>query len=338
VKSLHSLAAKVQHWLSVHEIGPGRMVAAVSGGPDSVALLLALLLVRPGEPLVLAHLNHLLRGPESDADEQFVRQLHAKLSETNEAEVQLRVERRDIARDAALSKMNLEAAGRRCRYEWLRQVAQETGSPWLATGHTADDQAETVLHRLLRGTGIRGLRGIAPTWTIAPGTRLLRPLLQVTRHEVLDFLEEQRQSFRDDSSNRNPRHTRNRLRHELLPLLEDQYNPAVRSLLAGLAEQAKELFEDLEHAAGRLLAAAELPLAGSLRILDRGVLSAAPPLVAREALRLLWQRADWPMSQMTFEKWRRLLAVCQDDRTSLDLPGGIRARSRGAVMQIGRTT
>src|SRR5439155_1463745 len=126
---------------------------------------------------------------------------------------------------------NLEAVARELRYDWLMRVAGEAGASFVATGHTADDQAETVMHHLLRGTGLRGLTGIAPRRLLAPQVELIRPLLEVQRTEVLSFLDERKQPYRHDRSNLNLGFTRNRIRHELLPNLADKYNPAVVACL-----------------------------------------------------------------------------------------------------------
>src|SRR5262249_49811343 len=155
--------------------GPPGLVAAVSGGADSVALARALLEARPGPafPVVLAHLNHQLRGPDSDADECFVAGLGLP-------GVEVVVGRLEVARLAAQRGENLEAVARQERYRWLAGVARERGLRWVATGHTASDQAETVLHRLLRGSGLQGLRGIAARRDLGEGVEVLRPLLGVT--------------------------------------------------------------------------------------------------------------------------------------------------------------
>src|SRR5207244_6544441 len=134
-------------------------------------------------------------------------------------------------------------------YDWLTVVAQETGAAWIATGHTADDQAETVLHHILRGTGLSGLRGIALRRPLTHGTDLIRPLLRVTRAQVLDYLSAEGQPYCEDQSNSDLDYTRNRLRHELLPHLAEHYNSAVRSVLARLAEQAEEVYAELEERA-----------------------------------------------------------------------------------------
>jgi tRNA(Ile)-lysidine synthase len=230
---------------------------------------------------------------------------------------------------------NLEAVARRVRYDWLTRVAQETGSAWVATGHTADDQAETVLHRLLRGAGLRGLRGIAVRRELAPGVELVRPLLAVTRTEVLAYLQAEAQAYRQDSTNLDPGYTRNRIRHELLPHLAERYNPAVVQTLARLAEQAEEAFRDEEARARALLAEAERPRAGALLVLDRPTLAAAPRRLVREALRLAWEREGWPLGEMGFGDWDRVAAVALGEAAAADLPGGVRARCRERVVQLG---
>lgn len=315
-------------------IGPpdDGVVLAVSGGPDSVALARAAAAARGGGGrLVLAHLNHGLRGAESDADEAFVADLASRL-----AGVELCRARLDVAAEAERAGANLEAAARRLRYAWLASVAREHGCLRVATGHTADDQAETVLHRLLRGAGLQGLRGIAPRRPLAPGVELVRPMLGLTRPEVLAFLRGLGQPFREDASNRDLCRTRNRIRHELLPLLAREYNPAVVSVLGRLAAQAAEAHRAEEAEAAALLAAAELPRAGPRLVLDRPRLAAAPGRVVRALLRLVWEREGWPRDGMNFAAWQRLAALARGDGVAGDFPGGVRARRRGRVVLLER--
>jgi tRNA(Ile)-lysidine synthase len=310
--------------------GPG--VVAVSGGADSVALLRALIAAGAG-PLTAAHVNHGLRAAESDADEAFVRGLAERLGVT------WCVARLDVAKMAADAGANLEATARRLRYDWLAEVAADVRAKWVATGHTADDQAETVLHRLVRGTGLQGLRGIAAV-KAGPGREpwaaaVIRPLLTVTRAEVLGYLASLNQPYRTDSSNADPRFTRNRIRAELLPLLRT-FNPEIVSVLDRLADQASEAFAVLEADAAALLAEAELPRAGDRLVLDAPKLTAAHPYRVREALRLLWRREGWPTERMTFDHWNRLVAVARGEPPAADFPGGVTARHAGRVVQLGR--
>ena len=213
-------------------IQPGDAVAAaVSGGADSVALLevLARLRERLGIALAVAHLNHRLRGAESEGDARFVEQLAARhhLPFFHQAQ--------DVAAEARRQGANLEATARALRYSFLRELVQSGRVSKVATGHTANDQAETVVARLVRGAGTRGLAGIYP---VVDGW-LVRPLLELRRAQLRAWLTEQGLSWREDSSNRDLRLTRNRLRGAVLPLLE-QFNPRLVEHLAATAEIARD--------------------------------------------------------------------------------------------------
>jgi tRNA(Ile)-lysidine synthase len=327
------LAAEVRRFAAAHALtGPG--VVAVSGGPDSVALLRALVQAGAG-PLTVGHVNHKLRGDESDGDEAFVRDLAGRLG----LPVAVRVA------DPRPLGGNLEATARRLRYEFLHSVGG-----WVATGHTLDDQAETVLHHLIRGTGLDGLRGIAADWRAGsvsdrsdqpPATgvlrgeevalrsltlpaRLVRPMLAVSRADVLGYLAELGQPCRTDASNADPAFTRNRIRAELLPLLRT-FNPQVTAALGRLGEQAAEAIDGRDERAATLLAVAELPRTG-----DVVVLLADSPLT-RDAVRLLWRREGWPTDRMTHAHWQRLAALAPGD-----YPGGVSVRRVGRVVQLVR--
>jgi tRNA(Ile)-lysidine synthase len=314
------------------------IVVAVSGGADSVALVRSLDAARDRRaplPLVVAHLNHQLRGRDSDADEEFVVALHAQLSAAGRPNLILCRARRDIAAQARAEGANLEALARRERYRWLADTARTLGMKYIATGHTANDQAETVLHRLLRGTGLRGLRGIAARRELEPGLTLVRPLLPATRADILAYLRELEQSYREDATNSDLRYTRNRIRHELIPYLAQHYNPAIISVLAGLAEQADESYRIEEAAALALLSEAELPRAGDLLIFDLRDLLAAPRHRVREMFHLVWTRENWPLGGMDRAAWERLARVVFGDLPAVDLPGGVHARRRERVVQVG---
>lgn len=326
------MRAKVEHaWRGLGTPAPG-VVVAVSGGPDSVALLHALSSLRNAAdgPLVVAHLNHQLRGAESDDDEAFVRELAAARG------VAVVCHRLDMAALVRAEGGNLEALARRERYRWLAEVAREQGLRFVVTGHTASDQAETVLHRVLRGTGLEGLRGIAPRRRLTDGVELVRPLLEVTRREVLDYLTEVGQPARQDASNEDRRFTRNRIRHELLPLLAREYNPRVEEVLARLARLAEEwATEDQEEAAG-LLERTERGRERGLVLLDAEAFGGVPRRRIRSALRLLWRREGWPMLEMGLDHWDGATAVCLGEPNRRDLPGGVRIERRGVVVRVGR--
>ena len=329
------LPAVRKSWFSLGDPPPG-LIIAVSGGPDSVALVRILLAVRAERPipLVLAHLNHQLRGGDSDADEAFVADLHATLVAGGAGHLHLARHRLDIARLAAEQGGNLESLARRERYHWLAEVAKSHGLRHVVTGHTASDQAETILHRLLRGTGLDGLRGIAFRRELEPGIEVVRPLLHVRREQVLAYLHEQNQPARHDGSNDDTRFTRNRIRHELLPMLARAFNPRIVEVLARLAEQAGEVFAEEESAGAALLRQAERPRAGSLVILDVGCLRQASRRGIRSALRQVWQREGWPAGEMSFDHWQRLADLVSAEGGAHDLPGGTHARRRGGVVQL----
>jgi tRNA(Ile)-lysidine synthase len=208
-----------------------RVGVAVSGGADSVALLLLLaeLRERLGIVLSVVHFNHKLRGKDSDADEKFAVRLAEKYGLTFHAG------RADIAAKAKRDKANLEDTARRARYEFFAALVEDGRMDKVAVAHTADDQAETVLAHILRGTGLAGLGGIHPTVQ-----HVVRPLLKVRRAELRAYLRSKKQTWREDATNRDTTRMRARIRKKLLPILEKQFRPAVVEHLATLAELARE--------------------------------------------------------------------------------------------------
>jgi len=318
-------------FLRKHSLLGVRGVLAVSGGPDSLALAAAFAELSGDAdfpPLHLAHFNHKLRGADSDADEQFVRSFAA------ERRIEFRSSHRDIAALARESKTNLEEMARTARYRWLAEVAREVGARWIATGHTADDQAETILHNVLRGSGIRGLGGMPEARELEPGILLVRPLLNVRRSEIVAFLAERKLVARHDVTNEDTQRTRSRLRHETLPALSRDFNPALVDVLARIGEQCREVQSLLDLLASDLLNRAELPAAGDLKILHAKTIADANPVVAAEAFRALWRREFWPMGEMNYEDWRSLIDLSHQTSGARDLPGPVRVRRAGAVLQL----
>jgi len=254
---------------------PGQGVGvAVSGGADSVCLLHVLRELAPRWDLRLSvlHLDHRLRGAESEADAEFVRQLAASLA------LEFHLRRVDVA--ALAGSGNLEEAARAARRQFYLEFLRDGRLDRVALGHTRSDQAETVLFRFLRGSGTAGLAGI---WPVTP-EGLVRPLLEVDRKEVIDYLQTRGLPWREDSSNQDPRFARNRIRHELLPRLSREWNPALADTLAQAAALAQEDEEYWRRETERL-AAAELRFWGGAVLLRAGVLSALPPAVARRLVR-----------------------------------------------------
>jgi tRNA(Ile)-lysidine synthase len=215
-----------------HLLLPGDNVGVcVSGGADSVALLHVMIELekRLGIVLSVVHFNHQLRGKQSDADEKFVAGLAAK------HDLPFHVARENVAAKAKREKANVEDAGRRARYAFFARLVDEGKLTRLAVAHTADDQAETVLAHILRGTGLAGLGGIHPTFG-----NVVRPLLQIRRAALRVYLRERKQTWREDATNRDISKMRARIRKKLLPLLERQFQPAIVEHLAALADLARE--------------------------------------------------------------------------------------------------
>lgn len=221
------------------------VVVGVSGGADSMSLLDGLCRARDTgrgpERIVVAHLNHQLRGSDSDEDESFVRVEAARYG------VGCEVERQPVGEIAKAGRLNLEAVARSCRYDFLQRVAIDAAAPVVFTAHTSDDQAETVLMRLLRGSGMTGLTGIHWQRPLGEGVRLIRPFLAATRAEILDHLRHYSIGFRVDQSNHSIDFMRNRIRHELLPILRT-YNPGIDQLLvrtSGLLREDENCLHEL---------------------------------------------------------------------------------------------
>ena len=219
-----------------------RWLLAVSGGPDSMAMLYGLLMLREKGQLELsglhiAHLNHQLRGDDSDADAEFVRQ------QARQLQIEVTVDSIDVAGAARENGESIEVAARRLRYSFLAEAGRVNNCNKIALGHNADDNVETILHRILRGTGIRGLAGMSAVREL-PDTKeqseltIVRPLLTSTRCEIEAFVKQHDIKFRLDRSNLSDEYTRNRIRNELLPLLRKNYNPEIGTALLQLGRIA----------------------------------------------------------------------------------------------------
>ncbi len=311
------------------------VLLAVSGGADSVGLLRAMCALGGSGSgrIVAAHLNHGLRGEQSDADEAFVVDLCRRLG------VGCEVGRSNVARLADQQGDGLEAAARKARYRFLAETAGRFGARFVATAHTADDQAETILHHILRGTGLRGLSGIRRVRRLGPAV-LIRPVLQFRRAEVRAYLQELGQPYREDASNADLHLTRNRIRHELLPRLAADFNPRVVEALLRLGRLAGEAQSVLAGMAERLCERFAHPLSdGSVRI-DAEGLADQPPYLVCEMLAGVWASQGWPVQAMGRAEWETLaqmLAACalsgKQPPAARTFPGGVGVRpERGHLM------
>ena len=309
-----------------------RLGVAVSGGGDSVALLLLLLELRErlGVVLSVVHVNHKLRGRASEGDEKFAARLAA------EHQLVFHAHHVDAAAEARRSKINLEDAARRVRYAYFAQLAANGAVTRIATAHTADDQAETVLAHLLRGTGIAGLAGIHRVCG-----EVIRPLLSVRRAELRAYLKSRKQAWREDATNRDTGRTRARIRRKLIPLLEEQFQPAAVPHLAALAERAQEnaaLLAALSREAVRLFAKPEggricIPIENLLRPWNLSPLEATRALSA-EMVQELAARVKSRAGQLTGTHIDAVLQLAQrgESGKSLPLPGGASVRREHDVL------
>ena len=325
--------------------GESTVVIAASGGADSTALLEAILQLRPDPAqTIVAHFNHAMRGAESDGDQSFVESISERLGV------------KCISRRATLDEISKpsESSLRKLRHQFLKEVASRHNARWIVMGHQADDQVETFLHHLLRGSGPSGLSGIQSFRRIDALVDIVRPLLRVRRCDILDYLRGLKQTYREDSSNATLDYTRNRIRNELLPSLRTFANS--ESLDVRLL-QARELIAE-EHAAFVELADRWLAKIGyaseeSLFASDEtqnGTKHFSVPIpmcrnepwpIIREALVMIWHRMNWPMREMNHKHWRKLQTMIeQASQTThpkrLELPGQIIATCRKGMFRLER--
>lgn len=316
------------------------LLLAISGGADSMALLHGTLqlLAASSTPLPIhaIHINHGLRAADSDQDAEFVQQA----CQRHGVPCRLETVQAQIAH-AASAGMSLEEAARSVRYERLTAAASDLGAHYVVTAHHRDDQAETILHNILRGTGLQGLQGMTASRALGPPgspasrLRLIRPLLHCSRDELRDYLLQSQVPFREDASNLDLRFTRNRIRHELLPLLKRVFNPQADRHLVELGRHAADALTCLDEIADRLLQDALLELSASSCRLYRSRLTTAPDFLQRHALTRLWQRLHWPRQSMTAAHWKRLsTTITSGSPASLALPGQIQLRIRGDLAHL----
>ena len=311
------------------------VLVAVSGGADSVGLLRGLArLKRPGGGrLWVAHFNHGLRGAESDEDERFVADLATQLDLGFHSG-------RTAGKLTAPGRDGLEAAAREARYRFLQQTAEKVGARYLVTGHTADDQVETILHRILRGTGLAGLSGMNRVRALNPAVTLVRPLLGLRRMDVRHYLKAIDQSWREDASNTCLDATRNWIRHELLPSIEEHVNIAGSEAIfrpGGLANEARHWIDSM---ADQLAEKALISQGTEELAYDCRAFEGENRYLVRETLRLIWRRQGLPEQAMGFAEWEVLAELAMESRGKAekrcDLPGAIRVRKTGTQLVISR--
>ncbi len=302
-----------------------------------MALLRAL--VELGGPnagrLFVGHFDHHLRGEASHEDAAFVAELSQRLAipcEIGRPNKPLRGGTGHVA----------EAVARRARYAFLEELAGRLGARFVATAHTADDQAETILHRILRGTGLAGLAGIPRTRPLGPAT-LIRPLLAVRRTQILNYLEAIGQDYRRDASNENLAYTRNRLRHELLPWAAEHVNPDAVEAVVRLGHLAAESRAAVADVVKALLERTVVEHSDKAAEIDAAALASHPRYLVREVLMALWRQMDWPRRAMGYREWDALATLLRSagagepsSGPARVFPGGVSARCMGGRLRLER--
>lgn len=348
------MQVKLEHFLNQFHIRDGRILVGVSGGADSVALLRGLKFLAESRrlELVVGHFDHALREDSAD-DARWVESLSATLG------ICSCMERNPHTRD---SKTSLpEATARSLRYDFFQRIAIQEQCRWVAVAHTADDQVETILHHIVRGSGLKGVCGIpatrvlgnesqtvtisSPRGGLSALTRqkarepllLVRPLLQVWRTELLTCLDSMQQSYCTDSTNTDCGYTRNRIRHEILPLLRTKLNPRVDEALLRLAQQATDAQAAMTALVHEWLPEAILDRQPHSVRLNQSSLQGRSIGVLREFFGQLWQLQEWPRQDLSFEHLHQLAEMVAEYRPHrLSLPGHIEAISRGRVFELRR--
>lgn len=300
------------------------MAVAVSGGADSVGLLRLLLEARKelGIVLSVAHFNHKIRGRDADEDETFVQELAAK------HDLAFHFSTADTPQFARDHRLGLEAAARQLRQQFFRELIRQNAATRVATAHTLDDQAETVLLRLMRGAGTKGLAGIYPQIKLEGGS-IVRPLLTVRRAEVRSWLESLRQTWREDATNSDLSFTRNRVRQKLLPLIESEFGLASLERLAETATIARAEEEYWEAQLRPLLE--ERTDAGEC-CLSIDALLVQPLAICRRLVREAAQQLDLTLD---FTHVEQVLALVQaGERKTIALPHGFCAWADGHILRL----
>jgi tRNA(Ile)-lysidine synthase len=328
--------------LPAHDFWSERLVVGVSGGADSVALLIGLHSLAAGQgvppKLLVAHAKHDLREAAA-ADAAFVVNLAAELG------VPCMVRDVRVREPGDVRGEGIEGRARRLRYEFLAAVAREEGARFVAVAHTADDQAETILHRSLRGTGLAGLAGMASARELSDGVALVRPLLAVPRGVVRGYLESCGQVWMEDATNADVRYARNFLRHQILAQCESGPYPAAAASLTRLGSQAAAVAGAVRSAANHLLEAHSHRHADGTTVLQTQKLAGLDRHLLAEIFVALWHREGWRRRDMTARHYSQLAAMAAASAdpiaaapSAIDLPGEVRARVLADGMVVGGIT
>ncbi len=322
----HSLEKKLQKELEHQFSGESRrIIVGVSGGADSVALLRAIHSLQNEMQLEIwiAHFDHQTRNGQSHQDAIWVEQLTRNL--------QLNY----MPGKASPGNNISEEALREQRLNFLIETARQKQADFICLAHHADDQVETVLHHIVRGTGLQGLMGIPAHRPVSDNITLLHPMLQIRKSEILDYLQAINQNFCTDATNENLQYTRNRIRHQLLPLL-DELNPQASTHLIQLSQQIEETHRYLKLEAEKLFKKCVISINNDLVRLDATALKADSAVIVRELFRSIWEKLRWPRKKMALTHWNKLALFVQNTQTRIEFPAAITVIKRGEMIVLER--
>ncbi len=306
-----------------------KVIVAVSGGPDSVFLTRALntLGKKLNMELSIVHLDHGLRGEESTEDAEFVKGLARSLKLEF-------IHKRINLRELKDRKLSVEEAARLERYKFFREAAAKKGANVVATAHTLDDQAETVLINLIRGASTKGASGIPPVREDADGLKIIRPLVELQKSEMLEYLAENKIAYRIDSSNLQNEYFRNVVRREIIPFLE-RFNPRVKRALSNFAGHLREDLEFMRRAKAE--SAKRLSKKTGERIsFDLKDIVVQPRALAKEIIRDSLETIGGDVKKLSYRHWRDIDSFLRVKRkgSSLDLPGGVRLSRKDRTLEL----
>jgi tRNA(Ile)-lysidine synthase len=342
---MDSAISAINNFLQTIAIKPGdKILAAVSGGADSIAMLHLLFqskIINNQLSITCVHINHHLRGQESYEDQKFVETLCAAWN------IPLFIEQIDVKSYAAKEKLSIETAARQLRLEALERIAKKTGCKYIATAHHKDDQAETVLFRLQRGTAFAGLAGIRPTRE-HHGLQWIRPLLNIRRSEIESYCTQNNITWRTDASNIETHYRRNWIRHCLLPHLQQNSNSDLTEKLATLAQSALLLQQKTESVAAQIwqqprtvAASASEPIlktgdshlfSQSKITLSAAAIQQAGPFVAGEILRTVLTHLNCGLRDITLSHYQNFFQLLDKTRGTLQLPSGCTLRKKSNAL------
>lgn len=309
------------------------LLLAVSGGADSIALLHATVDIwaQYSDRIVVAHVNHGLRPENSHDDAAFVGAV------ADEAGLPFELLTIPGGSLEQASDGSLEEVARDRRYEFLAETAARREMAAVVTAHHMDDQAETVLHNIIRGTGLRGLRGMQRSRPLAVGAQLVRPMLNLRRCDIVEYLSAAGLAFRTDHSNQDTDFTRNRIRQQLLPTLKNDFNTSVDRNLVSLAQQAQQTIRLMDSLAKKILSEVIWERQSDVCRLDRTKLATWPADVVRHVMSVLWIQQGWPRQKMTFRHYARLAELtCSHDEIREAFPGNISAWCSDDMVRLTR--